>query len=149
MGAQIDSALLTILENYLLCSKGNSSRLLEQDAPLGSLSAKIEISYRLGLTSSLMHRELHLIRKIRNIFAHPPLGVSFEKEPIKNWISELRIPQWTLEGRKDLLESGMFSSNKNKFILSGAATITLLTSIGNRIQKVEKHTPEFNGENLT
>lgn len=147
LGAEIDSALRTIIEKYLLEPLGNSSQLLEQDAVLGSFSAKIEICYRLGLISKLIHRELHLIRKIRNKFAHHTIGISFDTQPVKDWVSNLKISQWVLEGRRDIAEDGILDSKKDKFILSGATVITLLTSLGNRIQKVKEKEPEIDGCN--
>lgn len=47
-----------------------AKQLLRVDGPLGSFSSRIDASLALGLISRDVGRQLHLIRKIRNEFAH-------------------------------------------------------------------------------
>lgn len=58
-------------------------------APLGTFSAKIDGAQQLGLISRYFARDLHLVRKIRNEFAHHPLELTFEVSPIRDWVSAL------------------------------------------------------------
>ncbi|MCH7574714.1 MAG: hypothetical protein IIA59_06265 [Candidatus Marinimicrobia bacterium] len=75
----LDNALTRILVGYLCPSTSSDDELLDgPQAPLHSLASRIHISYRLGLISSRLARDLHLIRKIRNQFAHNIEGCSFE-----------------------------------------------------------------------
>jgi len=58
-------------------------------APLGSLSSKIAISYRLGLISSNVRKSLDFIRKIRNDFAHTSHEIDFKTQSIHDRIREI------------------------------------------------------------
>jgi mannitol operon repressor len=80
--ALLDERLLELLKSHLL-KKNQSKELLEGGtAPLGTFSARIKASYCLGLITELEHKELQLIRKVRNEFAHHVHGLSFEDEAI-------------------------------------------------------------------
>jgi DNA-binding MltR family transcriptional regulator len=60
--------------------------------PLGSFSAKIDMSYCLGFISNGDHAELHRVRRIRNEFAHSlDTSLSFSSQPISDHISQLRL----------------------------------------------------------
>lgn len=58
-------------------------------APISTLSAKIDIAHRIGLISTSWARDLHLIRKIRNEFAHNVTGCSFDNATIRSRVVEL------------------------------------------------------------
>jgi hypothetical protein len=88
--AMMDTALEIALKTYFLPTGSSHDSLLEgQDAPLSSFGARIDIAYRLGLISTKFHRDLHIIRKIRNDFAHDISGCSFENMSVRNRINEL------------------------------------------------------------
>jgi hypothetical protein len=58
-------------------------------APLATFSAKIEFASRLGVISDETKRSLHLVRKIRNQFAHNLTECDFNDPKIKTWNKEL------------------------------------------------------------
>lgn len=58
-------------------------------APLSTFSAKIELASRLGAIPEETKKSLHLIRKIRNKFAHSLTECDFNDPEIKNWNKEL------------------------------------------------------------
>ncbi|MCI5057566.1 MAG: hypothetical protein MRY83_15740 [Flavobacteriales bacterium] len=66
----IDHSLGELLERTLIKVSKNQEKLLTSDGPLSSFSSRIEICYRLGIISIKLRNSLHLIRKIRNDFAH-------------------------------------------------------------------------------
>ena len=137
LGAEIDKVLYDVLNAYLLPEKGKtSSPLLGIDGPLGTLASRIEVVYRVGLISPIMHRELQLLRKIRNHFAHTGVGISFDKSPISELVNSLHIPQWVAEGNANA--TVLLNAMKTKFILSGAASISLLTYVANNIERVKE-----------
>lgn len=68
--AKLELILFQILQKYLIPVPGSEDELLDNDRPLGTFSAKIRMAYRLGLIDNLFSHSLHLIRKIRNAFAH-------------------------------------------------------------------------------
>ena len=68
--AKIDQMLGEIIKCYLLPCPGSHDDLVDGDAPLGTLSARINMAHRLGLIDAEFARALHITRRIRNEFAH-------------------------------------------------------------------------------
>lgn len=60
------------------------------NAPLGTFSARITACYAMGLISEHEHRDLNLLRKIRNDFAHH-MHTSFETQSVVNRCKQLRF----------------------------------------------------------
>lgn len=88
--ALLDSALETLLRSKLAPVPGSHDPLLDGAyAPLSNFSARIDLSYRLGLISAGFARDLHLIRRIRNDFAHNISGCSFEDSGVRHRVAEL------------------------------------------------------------
>jgi DNA-binding MltR family transcriptional regulator len=90
----IGSAFLeTILEHILIEFFPEGEKevdiLLSYDKPLGTYSNKVRMIYCLGLIEKKIMKDLKLIGKIRNRFAHD-LSVSFEDKDITNWTRELK-----------------------------------------------------------
>jgi hypothetical protein len=71
---------------------GNQDDLLNGDSPLSSFSSRINICYRLGLIEPKFTRALHLVRKIRNIFAHETSGSSLDSGSHRDRVRELVAP---------------------------------------------------------
>ena len=68
------------------------SKLFDGYGPIASFSARIEISLGLGLISRDEHSDLHLIRKIRNVFAHEmDHELSFTTQAIAHRVAALKI----------------------------------------------------------
>jgi hypothetical protein len=70
--AQIDLALEKALKRLMNPNPGGQDDLFDQERPLSSLAAKTALAYRLGLIDSDFEHALHMMRKIRNDFAHSP-----------------------------------------------------------------------------
>ena len=88
--AMLDQAVETLLRAGLVPNSSQSDPLFEGPyAPGGSFSAKIEIAYRVGIISRLEAKNLNLIRKIRNQFAHNVTGCSFEDASVHSRVVEL------------------------------------------------------------
>lgn len=69
------------LHKAIFSSKGNGI--------LSSFSSKIDIAFLLGLITSEVKRDLDLLRRIRNDFAHSPAQLTFESQSIKNRCEQL------------------------------------------------------------
>ncbi|MCF3628642.1 MltR family transcriptional regulator [Thalassospiraceae bacterium LMO-SO8] len=81
------------LSNLLfLCMPNLSKRLREKlftgYGPLGSFSAKIDIAYALGAIPAWLQRDLHIVRDIRNEFAHSKEWMHFDHEEIKKLLAK-------------------------------------------------------------
>jgi hypothetical protein len=90
--ARLDYLLYQILTKYLLPNVGSRDELLDGDSPLATFSAKINMVHRLGLINPDFARALHLIRKIRNSFAHEVSGCKLDSGPQSDRIRELVAP---------------------------------------------------------
>ena len=87
----LDEALHVLLKTYLVPIPSDTDNLFYGPvAPLSAFSSRIDFAYRVGLISRRLCRDLHIIRKIRNDFAHNITGCNFENSTVRNRISELR-----------------------------------------------------------
>jgi hypothetical protein len=115
--AKLDTMLLQILQAKLVpCSSGKDD-LLEGDNPLGTFSARINMAFRLGLISAEFSRALHLIRKIRNSYAHEFSGVSLSAGSHRDRVRELVQPFSQHAGFKWVLNTffGGLNTPPNEF----------------------------------
>ena len=90
--AKLDVALFELLSKFLLSPPSSQDNLLDQDGPLSAFSSRINIAYRLGLIDAEFTRSLHLVRRIRNAFAHDISGCSLEAGPQRDRVRELANP---------------------------------------------------------
>lgn len=89
--ALLDSALEILLKARLVPSATANDSLMDGAyAPVSNYSARIDLAYRMGLISAKFARDLHLVRKIRNNFAHNISGASFEDSGVRSRVQELR-----------------------------------------------------------
>lgn len=90
IAAIFDEKLTTLLKATLVPIPTSKDDFFDGvNAPISTFSSKIDLSYRLGLISPQFTRDLHLIRKIRNILAHDIYDCNFENKSIKSRIMEL------------------------------------------------------------
>lgn len=93
--ALIDDRLTEALRSFF-CEVPSATKLLDgANAPLGTFSSRTEACYALGLIDIFEHREIGLIRKIRNEFAHAKHGISFHTPRVQGLCSALQsdLPQ--------------------------------------------------------
>jgi len=90
--AKLDLQLYQILQKVLLPNPSATDDLLDSDAPLSTFSARINLCYRLGLIDRALTRTLHLIRRIRNSFAHEISGSDLASGAHRDRIKELIAP---------------------------------------------------------
>ena len=88
-GSFLDTLLENILVEFFPEDDKEVEGLFEYNYPLGTYSAKIKITYSLGLIEKAVKNDLKLIGKIRNRFAHD-LNTSFNDENIIAWCKELK-----------------------------------------------------------
>ncbi len=87
--AKLDIQLFQLLTKHLRTPPSSHDELFDGDSPLGTFSAKINLTYRLGLIDNEFTRALHLIRRIRNSFAHEISGTSLDSGSHRDRIREL------------------------------------------------------------
>ncbi len=85
-----EQVLESLIKHLLIpCPTSNDSLFEGPTAPLSTFNAKIDMCHRLGLISARFARDLHLIRKIRNKFAHNVLRCNFDDCSVKSLVDEL------------------------------------------------------------
>lgn len=89
--ALIDEALEKMLKAKLVpASKPDDDELFNGHyAPLSGFSAKIDFAYRVGVIGFNIRKSLHLIRKLRNDFAHSPEQLNFQSQEVHSRIKDL------------------------------------------------------------
>lgn len=88
--AVIDDRLCETLRAFMVSDKAASPLLDGGSAPLGSFSSRIEATFALGLISEHEYRECHLIRRVRNEFAHRKHGTNFGDQKITALCNNLK-----------------------------------------------------------
>lgn len=91
-GAFLDEVLQELLCVFLIKGTADNKKLFEGTGALATFSAKIEMSYRLGLVSDGEHRTLTTIRGIRNDFAHVLGDLSFTTQSIQARCRNIEVP---------------------------------------------------------
>lgn len=108
----VDELLTLCLRTKLVADHSATDSLFDgARAPFSTFSSKIDLSFRLGIVSNRLAKDLHLIRKIRNDFAHNIEGCDFADTRVHNRVSELRRSFANLldsfkEPKKTLYEDG-------------------------------------------
>jgi hypothetical protein len=77
---------LVILNRLRPLSSDKHRDLFRGNSPLAAFAAKIDIAYAIGVINEIAHIQLHLIRKVRNQFAHRIQPLDFEHPEIKQLI---------------------------------------------------------------
>lgn len=81
----LDELLKELITSIMIDDHKVVEELIGQgDTPLGTFSSRIKAAYCLSLIDRQEFNNLHLIRKIRNDFAHRLFGLSFGVSPIKD-----------------------------------------------------------------
>lgn len=89
--ALIDEKLLQLLQAFFVDDRAQVDLLLETEQPLGSLGARIQIAYCLGLITRNLFETLTIIKGVRNAFAHQLHGLSFAAPTIAKECGRLRL----------------------------------------------------------
>jgi len=112
-GAMLDKTLETLLKNRLIAVSGSNEKLFKEGyGPMSSFGAKIDLAYQMGLISAKLCHDLHLIRGIRNAFAHDIEGCNFQNQKVRKHVTELKqacAGLWSVTWRDENIPSGMRS----------------------------------------
>jgi len=148
-GALIDDALKeTIKARLLPAAKKERCVLTGGNSPIGSFSSRIDLCYQLGLISELMQRDLHIIRKLRNDFAHNAFDLSFENDSVKSRIKNLDDVTKYKEGDPEARSNCGPPGAKHDFIFSISWQLYNLTESIKDIKPPKSLVPEFGYLNL-
>jgi DNA-binding MltR family transcriptional regulator len=92
LAAELNILLFKIIQKRLV---RHDKKISDQDlllsGALGSFAARIDIAYRLGLLDGQIAYDLHLVRKIRNKFAHQTHGLHFESKELEELLRKSKL----------------------------------------------------------
>lgn len=92
IAARVEYLLGELLGRFLLPNTRSSDELLDVDRPLGTFSSRIDAAYRLNLIDGEFARALHILRRMRNSFAHTTAGGSLTNGPNRDRVTEFVAP---------------------------------------------------------
>jgi DNA-binding MltR family transcriptional regulator len=87
--AIVENRLTFLLKAAMRQDSAVHNELFRSSGPIGSLGSKIRLAYMLRLIHEDVYRDLLLITKIRNEFAHNVAITSFDEPSIKSRIESL------------------------------------------------------------
>lgn len=90
--AFLEAVLRDVLLHFLTVDTTSDKSLFSGNGPLSAYSARITLSYRLGLVSQAEYRWLNVIRRIGNLFAHELELDSFNNQSIRDICSTICLP---------------------------------------------------------
>ena len=124
--AKLDLLLYQILIKFLFSNASSRDDLFNGDGPLSTFSAKIHLCYRLRLIDSDLSRSLHLIRKIRNSFAHEVTGCSLDSGSHRDRVKELMAPFEIYNNFEKYKDNAFGSQSSYSFYFRTALAIIVL-----------------------
>ncbi len=89
MGSFIEEALGSLLLAYFRNCKATRELVEGFNAPLGTLGARIKAVYAFGLVGEDQFKDMEILRKVRNLFAHDWEGISLERNDVAALIGQL------------------------------------------------------------
>jgi hypothetical protein len=134
--AKVDELLRLAIVKRLLPSPTERDHMLEPEGPIGSSGARINLSYRLGLIDAAFARALHLLRRIRNDFAHESAGGRLDSGPHADRVRELALPWRTILEQVQELDPGKWDTPRKHFEFMVGYILV-------RLNHVVKHTDEI------
>ena len=140
MSAELDELLRQLIEKRLIphnkqaFKKVSDTDIISSHGAIGSFAARIDLGYRLGLLDSLIAHDLHLIRKIRNLFAHETHGLHFEQSEPKKYLAKSKIAKLKPYGGPSFVDMNL-TKNREAFC---SLTFFLLGHLGDLKNKTRR-----------
>lgn len=89
--------------------------VFDNNGPFSTYSQRIQGAHAFGMISATTKRDLELIGKIRNRFAHHPLRSTFDTAPVTDWCNNLSTAEY-MPGSG--ASQGTGQDNRNRFVVA-------------------------------
>jgi hypothetical protein len=92
----------------------DAPKLFDDRGPMNSLSSQIMMGRALGLYNGRVEDMMHIVRKVRNKFAHSVVSLDFSDPQIASWCNELKsfaaepMPNRTISDARRFYEDGCY-----------------------------------------
>lgn len=87
-GSYVENFLGVYLKSKMI-DKSLTDKIFSSGGSLSTFAQRINFSQAFGFLSKEQCADLHLIREIRNHFAHNPKDASFKENKVREWIQNL------------------------------------------------------------
>lgn len=142
----IDENLTTLLKSYFVPNPTSSDSLFDSaTSPLSNFSSKIDMAFRIGIISGKLTRDLHIVRKIRNAFAHNIYGCDFEDGSVKSRIRELENSscEWLKKMKELKRDDDLFDGTRGKFLFITAIMVWVITELIEETTEISESSLEW------
>jgi hypothetical protein len=148
----LEMCLVELIETKFVTLSENSRNALffAKNAPLSTLSSRIEIAAALGLVSESERADLECIRRVRNVFAHTVVPLSFHHELVAAECKKLKflLPDAPLKDGAhprhhymQVTHSFYFAFIKRVFVHQGSSTALVDALKNSRSEPTEPKSP--------
>jgi hypothetical protein len=83
-GGYLEDRLMIAIQSRLIQDKRVINQFFRGIGPLATFSAKIDLAYLLAILDERTQKHMHIIRRIRNEYAHELSEITFETQKIKS-----------------------------------------------------------------
>jgi hypothetical protein len=125
--AYLDDQLKGLFKAKML-DESKIAELLEGYGPLSTLSARADVAYGLGWLGPKTYRDITLLRRIRNDFAHAHEPLTFSTQAIQQRCDQLELPQAI---------GGHLSDSKTKFLFTVSMLAFRIEAQAKQTERVE------------
>lgn len=95
-GSYAENLLGLYLQSFMV-DRSVAEKMFGAHGSLATFSQRIDFAKGFGHLDAKTCADLHLVRKIRNYFAHHPKSASFTESPVKEWSAVLSTANITAE----------------------------------------------------
>lgn len=147
--ARVDAAMEHLLQAVMVPAPERGDGLFLPDRPLGSLGAKVALASRLGLIDTDVERALHVLRKLRNPFAHSAESASLadpvHSDRLTPIVAEARLnPLWapleTVLGAQPPSAHGPLEPALRDYILLITILVAFLEAAAEQLRPMQPQT---------
>lgn len=161
VAAELDICVRECLEAFFVEPSSTSNKygftLFGPDEAAGTFAARIELAYRSGLIAEWCQRELHVIRRLRNRFAHEALGFSLQSSEATNLIKQLNIPVRLSKADSDEFNGQFWEDPRQVMATAGGVLLAelicirnnLVTGVDPRLERCERDFHVYSNEEGT
>ena len=90
VGSLVENYLAQLLKSHMV-NDPEVDKLFDGFGPVADFGKRIECAYAFKIIPAEQKQVLHLIKKLRNHFAHNPFDASFDKPPVSDWCRSISI----------------------------------------------------------
>ena len=126
LGAHVEMYLQRLLLAHLPNAKPEI--FLPPSGPLTDFYAKNHLAFAMGIIPEALLKDLEIVRRVRNAFAHAPAPVRFSDPPIRDECRKMRShPIHFKERAAEYPEEFLKSERENFFDSTGQVVVDLVT----------------------